>query len=587
MKKLLFVLLGMVCFVNTNAQIAQLSLTPNLDSTNINGSTIINKGDTVKLTLSYLNNKSSLRNFYLDFQHQITALSLIDVTFPISGAENSALPQGSTATYQNNYYPGYYWNRNANNTTEDGLTNYLYSSYGYTSGGIKSINRIYLQFATNGGNNTNLKDGDLCYLRFKVMETSAGFSYDSIYYNFAYGYDVSGVQRTIKMPKPNSSWVNVSKTSNALINGTLQINQNLSSTYQPIVIIVDSLTNIVKATLPVSYNGSFTLSSEVSPNTSYKAYVAIKNNDIPYTLWNAITISDYVTAASEFVKQNLDGTYTNSNMKSGMTWLASDVNQDKKFDGADLNLLFAQAVGDDTIFTSNTSQYWNLYAFDATKFDTTTYNSWQTLSNLYYVPFKTGTTAKDLKIKYLIPGDINRSHSSQVETTSGVVTNAKVNLKLGDIKSIANGVNISNTVTDINTINVSLNNLTVTSNNIQIPIAINTNKNDLSAIQFEFVYDTTSVKFDEVQTNLDSHWVIFINNKLGKVRFVAIDKQFKYPINGDFTPFVLKFTSLQNGLDLQTTIKICNNYDASDSNGNQIDINLNKSSIKLTGYNKF
>jgi hypothetical protein len=49
----------------------------------------------------------------------------------------------------------------------------------------------------------------------------------------------------------------------------------------------------------------------------------------------------------------------------------------------------------------------------------------------------------------------------------------------------------------------------------------------------------------------------------------------------------LKFTSIGDGVDILTSIKVSPTMDANDSKGNQLGINLNTDKIKLTGYNNF
>ena len=177
---------------------AELKISPNVITTDKNGG-VIEKGDTILLNLVYKNNNSNLRNFYLDFQHQISAINLFAVSFPTAGSTSSALPTGTQSSYTNNYYPGYNWVDNANNNTENGLQNAQNAQYQYTQGQTRAINRINLTFATPNGNATQLVDGTLATLMFKVENVSAGFAYDSIYYNFAYGWDAAGQTKTITL----------------------------------------------------------------------------------------------------------------------------------------------------------------------------------------------------------------------------------------------------------------------------------------------------------------------------------------------------------------------------------------------------
>jgi len=584
MKKTLL-LIGLTLGFLTGFSQAELRLSPQTITTDKNGGTI-QKGDTVLVALAYRNNNSTNRNFYFDFQHQTNALTLLDLSFPALNAAGSALPNGTTYSYQNNYYPNNYWISNPQNKTEDGLTNYQNAQYGSTAPGtgINSINRVYIQYATNGGNVVNLRDGDLAYLRFRVLNTPAGFSYDSIYLNFVYAFDRTNTIQNVKMPKPASAWVGIEPGSNALINGTLQVNGNLTGQLQPYIVIVDSATNQIVTTTQASLNGSFVLSSELQPNKGYYAYVAINGTDISQTLTSAVTVSDYSAAAFEFINQNLDGTYNNTNLQTGMSWLASDVDFNKVFNAGDLNLLFSQAVGSDTIIESEQNMY-NVPAFLSEQFDNLQPNEWRELTDIYGIYFRTTDVAQPLSLKYFIPGDINRSHSSQVVRNGNVITNAKSSLSTSGILNQA--ANMGVLAENVNPVDVSLNNLTVTSSDIQIPVNINTNGNNLSGIQFEFIYDPTKVKFEELKSQVSNQWAIYVNSKAGTIRFAALDAQFKYPITGSSTPFTLRFSAIGNALDIDTYIKIRDNYDAADNKGNQLSISLNTSAIKLTGYHKF
>ena len=209
--------------------------------------------------------------------------------------------------------------------------------------------------------------------------------------------------------------------------------------------------------------------------------------------------------------------------------------------------------------------------------------------------FKTGDLGTNafLNLKYLLWGDVNRSHSSQVITStngaSTVQTNAVNSLESNStFKSMASStVSYINTPYDITSIDVNLSNTTVTSNNIEIPVAIDTKGVNVGGLQFQFDYDPTKLKFEELATTLPSTWFVFANAKDGKVKFGALDQNNKTAITGVSTPFKLKFSTIGNGVDIITSINVSPTMDASEINGNQLGINLNRAQIKLTGYNNF
>jgi len=585
MKKIILFLATLIAAIPSIGQ-PELRISSNLITTDINGGAI-EKDDTVQVALVLKNNNSNIRNFYLDFEHQISAINMIGVVFPQPGTE--AIPAGTQTSFSNNYYPGYNWFNNANNNTENGLQNAQNAQYQYAQGQTKAINRININTATPNGNMTQLNNGVLCYLRFKVVNIQAGFAYDSIYYNFAYGWSNSGQEMTITMPKPNSAWINLDPNLNALIRGTFQVNGNLFGNLKPTLAFTDSTNNILRASRSVGTNGSYNLSSEILPNTTYYASAWIPSDSLGSILSRAVTVSDYTAAQNEFIKQNLDGTFNKISMTSGMSFFAADVNRNQKFDGGDLALLFAQAVGADTIFNSQAnSNITNLPIFTKNYFDNVGVDEALQLTltdmNSFKVKFKTKSVADTVDLKYIVPGDINRSHSSQVVLNGQTITTAKNSLLLSGLSNAAYGFN---DIKNVSYIDVNLKNIVITSNNIEIPINLDTKGNNVSAIQFEFVYDNTKVKFEDIKSEVPNSWYVFANSKEGKIKFGAIDKDLKNSIIGESLPFKLKFSALENGLDLNTKIQITSNLDASDNNGNQLGINLNTQSIKLTGYNNF
>jgi hypothetical protein len=152
--------------------------------------------------------------------------------------------------------------------------------------------------------------------------------------------------------------------------------------------------------------------------------------------------------------------------------------------------------------------------------------------------------ADTVDLKYIVPGDINRSHSSQVVLNGQTITTAKNSLLLSGLSNAAYGFN---DIKNVSYIDVNLKNIVITSNNIEIPINLDTKGNNVSAIQFEFVYDNTKVKFEDIKSEVPNSWYVFANSKEGKIKFGAIDKDLKNSIIGASLPFKLKFSALENG----------------------------------------
>ena len=227
-------------------------------------------------------------------------------------------------------------------------------------------------------------------------------------------------------------------------------------------------------------------------------------------------------------------------------------------------------------------------------------NSWGAITTTNWKDFdypkvyvKTGTIGTNtvVDLKYLLWGDVNRSHSSQVVVSnngvSSVVSRASNSLKSNTAFRIMSTESFINTPNNVPSIDVNLSNLTVTSNNIEIPVNVTTNGNQITGLQFEFDYDPTKIKFEELSPNLPNTWYIFVNSVDGKVKFGGIDQGEKTPIIGNTIPFKLKFSTIGNGVDILTSIKVSPTMDASTVKGSQLGIKLNTTQIKLTGYNNF
>lgn len=233
-------------------------------------------------------------------------------------------------------------------------------------------------------------------------------------------------------------------------------------------------------------------------------------------------------------------------------------------------------------------------------FNTTPSNSWGAITTTNWNSFdfpktyiKTGTigTNTTLDLKYLLWGDVNRSHSSQVVVSNNgvasVVSRASNSLKSNTAFRTMSTESFINTPNTVPAIDVNLSNVTVTSNTVEIPVNVTTNGNFVTGLQFQFDYDPTKIKFEELSPNIPNTWYLFVNSVDGKIKFGAIDQGEKTPINGTSIPFKLKFSTIGNGVDILTSVKVSPTMDASAVKGNQLGINLNTTQIKLTGYNNF
>jgi hypothetical protein len=580
MKKLIAIIL--IIASQAKAQTVKLYFSDNPTNTNLSG-TVINKGENFDVVVyADGNGNTSARSLYFDFEYTNTAFQLLGVDHTGTGGNGGIIPYGSQITISHYDYPGYSWLSTQMNNSPDGNIKYRYAQYNYTAGGPKSILRVYLNWAVNQG---GLGKDRLLILHFKLKTTAPGFSWDPIKMNFAAAYNQNGTDGSTLMTTPTTNVVMMDPTASKYVNASIGFNANVDNFSLHRVAFTDSVTNQTYLVDALS-DGSIPVDqTRLEPNTVYHVRVMFNMDSVKDLSTAAVTVSDYTTAQAEFVTQNLDGTFRNQNILTGMGYYAADVNRSKVFDGGDLVRMFSHVVGVDNLVTlpngyaAGTDMYMSVPTFTQDEFDNATQSSWKNITK-NYVRFKTGLIGQNLplKLRYVIPGDINRSHSSQVMIGSNIATNA--------IRSLSSSGYI-NTPQNIPSIDVSLKNITLTSSNIEIPVIINTNDKQVSSLQFEFTYDPTKVKFEQLYNELPNTWYTFVDNKEGKIRFGALDKELKNPVSGTITPFKLKFSPVINPLDINTYIKVTPNMDASSKTGYQLGINLSTDSIKLTGYNNF
>jgi hypothetical protein len=312
-------------------------------ATDINGGTIA-KDDTISLEVKLNPNFSTIRSVFFDFQHQKDAITLLDVQ------RGAGIPEAANFSYTNNYYPNCKFNRNTNNTTTNGWTNYQYASYTCNSTTVPyhAINRIMVNVASN----TNLDHATYIKLRFRITKTDAGFPYDSVYMNFAFGYDVNGATMTnTENVGAKGVWIQLEPAANNLIIGEVKHSANTTAGLKSLMrlSVTDTLTQPTEAANVAVPNGTFSLAQQLLTNKPYRFRFVLPADSLAKLSLAATTVSDYTMAVQEFITQNLDKTYKNNNINKGMKYWAADVNNDGVFEGGDLQVLFNAVMGLDTI----------------------------------------------------------------------------------------------------------------------------------------------------------------------------------------------------------------------------------------------
>lgn len=546
LKKSILSFVTFLC-INVTAQTPDIYLDRASITTNTRGTAVF-KGDTVDMVVMYRENMSYTRTLYFDFQYNYRHFTILDVTpFP-SGEEGSTLPQGAVMNIQNNFHPGYTYLRNSSNYTRNGTQNYYNCNYTWSQNSDNAIQRIY----TTVTSDNTFRDGKYLKIRLKVNNVPAGAAYDSLYMNFVSGWRSDGAGIQTYMPDPRSAFVQLDAAANTLVSGNIYKNPAIATTIK----FVDSAIGTAVSFTP-DVNGVFKASSELKANTTYK--VSVQIDSLSNATRNAVTVSDATAALNEFGNVNLDGTYNKTNLKTGAAWLAADVNYNGRFDGADPYLLLAQVA--------NTAQITpKLYTYYRDQFNA------DSLPVQDFVYFRTSTTEKRIDLNYLLAGDVNRSHSSQVVASDGVIKSFSfVNTPVATKTPIAVYIATSIVNTDV----------------INVPVITDLGTNSVCGLQFEVVYDATKLQLQEVMSSTSASWINFVTDKDGVVRFGGIDKTLKEPITGKGAPYTLKFKTLVPGVDINTHLSVTDNMDASDNKGNQLGINLTTSNIRLIGINNF
>ena len=316
----------------------------NTITTNVNGGAIA-KNDTISLEVKLNPNFSTIRSVYFDFQHQKDAITLLDVQ------RGAGIPQAANFTYTNYYYPNCKFNRNGNNTTNNGWNNYMNANYTCNSSTVPyhAINRIQV----NVSSAANMEHATYIKLRFRITKTDAGFPYDSVYMNFAFGYDVNGVtMQNTENVGAKGVWIQLAPNANNLVIGEMKHSANVSAGLKGLMrlSITDTLAQPTEVTnAAVGGNGAFSFAQQLQVNSPYRFRLTVPADSLAPLSLAATTISDFTAAQQEWITQNLDKTFKNNNINKGMKYWAADVNNDGVFDGGDVQVLFNAVTGLDTI----------------------------------------------------------------------------------------------------------------------------------------------------------------------------------------------------------------------------------------------
>jgi len=377
MKNILMAVLLLLPIFKVEAQPALWWAANNI-STNANGGPIV-KNDTIVMEVKLNPNFSTIRSVFFDFQHQKDAITLLDVQ------RGAGIPQAANFTYTNNYYPNCKFNRTAQNTTTNGWNNYMNAQYTCNAATVPyhAINRIQV----NVSSAANMEHATYIKLRFRITKTDAGFPYDSVYMNFAIGYDVNGGTMTnTENVGAKGVWIQLAPNANNLVIGEVKHSANVTAGLKNLMrlSITDTLTQPTEVTnAAVGGNGAFSFAQQLQVNSPYRFRLTVPADSLAPLSLAATTISDFTAAQQEWITQNLDRTFKNNNINKGMKYWAADVNNDGVFDGGDVQVLFNAVTGLDTIMAPPAGCAANcaytLPVFYGSDYDNTPLTNWNDL----------------------------------------------------------------------------------------------------------------------------------------------------------------------------------------------------------------
>jgi len=543
----------------------------NVITTDVNGGSIA-KDDTIAIEVKLNPNGTTIRSVFFDFQHQMNAISLIDVQRDVG------IPAAATFSYTNNYYPNCRFNRTANNTSNNGWTNYMNAQYTCNTTTVPhhAINRIHVSVASA----QNLAHASYIRMRFRVTNVAAGFPYDSIYMNFAIGYDAGGGTMTnTENTGAKGVWIELAPGANNLLSGTVRHGTNVSTGLQGMMrlSVADTAAQPTEVTnTAVGGTGNFGFGQQLQPSSWYRMRLMVPADSIAALSRASVTVSDYTAAVQEWITQNLDKTFKNQNIDRGIKYFAADANNNREFDGGDLQRIFNAVAGLDTLLKAPAgctgTCMVSIPTIRGETYDSLGFASWRTFTNPTFTQLQTSTVDQNVTLKYVLRGDVNLSHSSPATAAQ----QQQAAFRMGNF-----------IVPGASSIDVNLNNVIVTGNTLSIPFNVDTKNLKLSGLQFEVKYDPTKVKFEKLEVNTPS-WISFVNDDKGVIRFGALDRDFKNFMSGNaLVPFKLEFSSVQAGVNLNSTVQIYPTMDAADDKGKQVGINFNTTTIKLIGANFF
>jgi len=503
----------------------------------------VRRGDTLDVAWYYKPaSGKDVRTFQVDFQYKKHLFTQISTTVDANYSSNS--PTINFQKWENYKY-----------------SNYSSGAYNYTSDTNWTVGRNYLIFATGTASNFS-SNGYIIHNKFLINNVEPNYESDTITVNWSRMFKVDGTTIGDNVAVLNYQKLRVKLLGNLTISGKVSFPSNMTSGLLPTIYCYENNTGLLVSQTVPNINGNYTLKN-IDENTKYKIEVRFPKDSLSYMRDQAVTISDAVKSYNEFVGANLSQSYPHTYLKHGLGFLIADVNLNTSFDGGDPYGIYASVSGLRPIDTSKLINVFSKAEYDSLVLGSNQWVDWVNYSNRgKYIYDSVGLTNLTVNIKYFILGDVDRSHSSPVYDASNnevfaTIYKGQYDVSIPDVYSVGNPM--------------------------YVPFNVNTNGSMNNGLQFELKYDVAKVNFDEIVSSLDGPWLQYVthDNVNGIIRFGAMNNQKNGSLQGVTTPFSLKFTAKNPTDNITTSVVVRKLMDASDKEGDHLNINLVSQRIVL------
>jgi hypothetical protein len=523
MKKLLLALALLISYVTTFAQTPQIGHFQTLAT--------VRRGDTLDVAWYYRPGSPDIRTFQVDWQYKKTLLTYLSTT--VDAAVNGMTPSVSYKTWDNYKY----------NTYNAG-------TYTYTSNSDWTVGRNYLVLSSG---NTIGSNGYIIHNKYKINAVAPNYISDTITVNWARMFDVNGATIGDNVAQLTNQRLAIKLLGNLTLSGKVWLGSQMN--LRPVVWCYQANNNAFIDSVTVNTDGTYTLDN-IDENTRYKLDVKFPS-PLATIRDNAVTIADAVKTYDEYTNTDVNQTFPRTYLRNGLAYLIADVNKTGTLDGGDAYTIYASVSGLKPIDTTKLINVFAKNTYDSLALGVNQWNDWAShINGVTYIYDSVGTiNLTGVDIKYFILGDADRTHSSPVYNANG------------DLVAAARY---------IGTLDVNIPNVTApTGQAMYANFNINTNgiKND--GLQFEMKYDPTKVKFEEIISNIQGPWLQYMthDDANGIIRFGGMNNQVLGSLNGNATPFRLKFSPIGTN-DIMTNVYVRSLMDAADRNGDHFNINL-------------